>query len=158
MSDLDVRIVELKPMRVASLYGYGSEPETIAWEKLVAYAQPKGYLDDHDNHRIFGFNNPDPSVGTPNYGYEVWIEVGPEVEPEEDVRIVNFHGGHYAVTRCEVRGGNYEVIGSTWKKLVAWREDSEYKCGNYQWVEETIREEGLEEGDFTLDLFLPISK
>ena len=48
MSELDVRIVKLEPMRVASLWGYGPEPETIAWEKLRAWADPKGLLDDFD--------------------------------------------------------------------------------------------------------------
>jgi DNA gyrase inhibitor GyrI len=158
MSEIDVRIVTLDPMRVASLYGFGKEPETIAWEKLTAYAGPKGYLDDMENHRIFGFNNPDPSAGSPNYGYEVCIEVGPEVEPEGDVRIQNFEGGLYAVTRCEVRGGNYQVIGDLWKKLVAWREDSKYDCGWHQWLEMNIPEEGLKEGDLTMDLYLPLSE
>lgn len=157
MSELKVQIKELNSMRVASVYGFGPEPETIAWEKLIAYAGPKGYLDEPRKHRIFGFNNPDPSAGSPNYGYEFWIEVGPQDEPEAEVRILNFRGGHYAVARCEVRAGNYDVIGSTWKKLVTWLEDSPYKLGFHQWLEEMISEEGLPEGDFTLDLYLPIA-
>lgn len=158
MSDLEVRIVKLEPMRVASLYGFSKEPEGEAWKKLEAWARPKGYLDARVEHRIFGFNNPDPSNGSPNYGYEVWITVGPEVEPEGEVMILGFDGGYYAVTRCEVRGGDYAVIGDTWKKLVTWREDSKYERGHYQWLEETIPEEGLQEGEFTLDLHLPIDK
>ena len=63
----------------------------------------------------------------------------------------------YAVTRCEVRGNAYDVIPETWKKLLAWREDSVYKAGNYQWLEEFIHEEGLAQGAFTLDLYLPIA-
>jgi DNA gyrase inhibitor GyrI len=158
MSAIKVRILKLDYMRVASFYGFGREPETIAWEKLTAFAKPKDYLDDPENHRIFGFNNPDPSAGSPNYGYEVCIEVGPEVEPEGEMRVKSFDGGWYAVTRCEVRGGNYQVIGDLWKKLVAWREDSPYDCGYHQWLEMNIPEPGLEEGEFTMDLYLPISK
>jgi DNA gyrase inhibitor GyrI len=160
MADLDVRIIKLNPMRVASLYGFGEQPEYEAWEKLVAWGEPRGYLDEHKKHRtrIFGFNNPDPSPGSPNYGYEVWVTIGPEVKPEGDVKIKQFDGGLYAVTRCPIRGGNFDVIGDTWKKLVAWREDSKYECGHFQWLEETIHEEGLKEGEFTLDLYLPIAE
>ena len=158
MSELEVRIEKLGYLRVASVYGFGPEPETIAWGKLTAFAGPKGFFDDPENHRIFGFNSPDPSAGSPNYGYEVWIEVGPDMEPEGDVRVRSFDGGLYAVTRCEIRGGNFEVIGATWKKLVAWREESKYNCGYHQWLEETVPEKGLAEGDFTLDLYLPIAE
>ena len=157
MSKLDVRIVQLEPMRVASVWGFGKEPETIAWEKLEAWARPKGLRDKPEEHRVFGFNNPNPSAGSPNYGYEVWIEVGSGVEPEGDIRILGFDGGLYAVTRCEVPDGEYDVISATWKKLVAWREDSKYKCGNHQWMEESIPIEspGIE---FVLDLYLPIAE
>lgn len=157
MSDLDVRIIKLETMRVVSLYGFGEQPEIEAWEKLIAWAKPRGYLGTPDEHRIFGFNNPDPSPGSPNYGYELWITVGPEVQPEGEVRVQQFDGGLYAVTRCLVRQGNFEIIGNTWKKLVAWREESKYESGQYQWLEETIQEHGLPGDDFTLDLYLPIA-
>jgi len=158
MNSVEVRVVNLSPAKFVSFYGYGETPETIAWEKLIAFASPVGYLDNRENHRIFGFNNPDPSPGSPNYGYEVWIEVVESAEPKGDLKIVDFTGGMYAVTRCEVRGNAYDVIPETWKRLLAWREDSEYKAGNYQWLEEFIHEEGIAEGDFTLDLYLPIDK
>ena len=156
MGELDVRIVKLDRMRVASAYGFGQSPEGQAWETLIAWAKPKGLLDDRQNHRIFGFDNPSPSPGSPNYGYELWIEVGPDVEPEQDVRIVAFLGGLYAVTRCEVPPSEpYRVIPATWKRLVTWREDSPYRCGSHQWLEESIPIElpGIE---FVLDLYLPI--
>ena len=35
MSELQVRIVELDPMYVASVHGFGASPEEIAWQKLV---------------------------------------------------------------------------------------------------------------------------
>jgi hypothetical protein len=73
MTELDVRIVKLESMRVASFHGFGTEPEAIAFGKLTAYAQPKGYLDDLEAKSVFGFNNPNPSAGSPNYGYEVWL-------------------------------------------------------------------------------------
>ena len=157
MSELEVRIVRVELMRVASVYGFGEEPESIAFSKLDAWAGPKGLRDDPQNHRVFGFNNPDPFPGSPNYGYEVWIEVGHDIEPEGEVRILGFDGGLYAVTRCEVPEGQYDIIGATWKKLVAWREHSKFEGGHTQWLEESIPTNipGIE---FALDLYLPIAE
>jgi DNA gyrase inhibitor GyrI len=157
MDDLDVRIVELELMRVASYLGFGESPEVLAWEKLFAWARPEGLLEDPETYRLFGFNNPDPSPGSPNYGYEVWMTIAPDVAPGGEGRVVDFEGGKYAVTRCEVPEGNFDVIGQTWKKLVAWREDSPYRCGTHQWLEESLPETppGME---FVLDLYLPIAE
>ena len=35
MSELDVRIVKLEPMRVASAHGFGTNPEEQAWDKIL---------------------------------------------------------------------------------------------------------------------------
>ena len=157
MTDIDIQIVELEPMLVASVYGFGESPEIQAFEKLEVWARPKGLLDDPETHRIFGFNNPNPSPGSPSYGYELWIAIGPEVTPEGDVRIEEFLGGLYAVTRCEVPEGQYQIITDTWMKLVTWREGSKYKHANHQALEESIAAElpGIE---FVLDLYLPITE
>ena len=157
MSEIEVRIVKLEQMRMLSSYGFGPNPESIAWDKLTTFCLDKG-LFEKDNYRpTYGFNNPNPSVGSPNYGYELWIEVGEEVEAEGDVRIQGFPGGVYAVTRCEVFGGNFENITQTWHKLAAWREDSQYHLGSHQLLEKTIPVQGHPEGDFILDLYLPIT-
>lgn len=156
MNEIDVCIVTLEPMRVASLYGFGEQPEYEAWEKLIAYAKPKGFLDDPLHHRIFGFNNPDPSHGSPNYGYELWIQVDDKAQPEGDVRILDFAGGLYAVARCQVSGEDFDLIGQTWQKLLAWREDNPYQLGGHQWLEEAIEYKRMYEGEITLDLYLPI--
>jgi DNA gyrase inhibitor GyrI len=161
MKEVDVRIVELEAMRVASVYAFGDSPETAAWEKLVAWIKQRNLLDQLDNHRIFGFNNPNPSPGSPNYGYEFWITVGPDIEPEEDIRIQEFSGGLYAVTRCEVKGEPYITIPSTWKQLVEWLVDSKYKHASHQWLEEHFwppSNKALDVDEFTLDLFAPIAE
>lgn len=156
MSELDVRIVELEPMRVASVCAFSPSPEHDAWNKLVTWAQSKGLLDDPETHRIFGFNNPDPSPGSPNYGYEFWITVGPDAEPEGDVRIQEFSGGPYAVTRCKGVGN----ITETWKQLVRWCEDSQYRCASHQWLEEHIGpvDTPQDEDEMLLDLYCPIAE
>ncbi len=82
MNELDVRIVRLEPMRVASFHGFGTSPEHEAARKLIAWAKPGSLLDAPNKHRIFGFDNPCPSPGSPNYGYEFWITIEPYVKPE----------------------------------------------------------------------------
>jgi DNA gyrase inhibitor GyrI len=156
MSEKNVRIVKLEPMQVASFLGFGPSPEEVAFEKLNAWAGPKGILKDRENHRIFGFNNPNPSAGSPNYGYEVWIVIDPdEVEPAEDVEVKEFPGGLYAVSECVVPKGFFDAIGEGWKELVAWREDSKYRGGSHQWLEEHLPV-SPPDAEFVLDLYLPI--
>jgi DNA gyrase inhibitor GyrI len=66
MSDMNVRIVNLPPMRVVSINGFGEGPEGIAFDKMKAWAQAHNLLEEP--HRLFGYNNPNPSPGSPNYG------------------------------------------------------------------------------------------
>ena len=70
------------------------------------------------------------------------------------MRIVDFRGGLYAAARCEGAGS----IGQTWQELVAWREDSKYRGGSHQWLEEHIGPVDVpqDEGTMVLDLYLPI--
>jgi DNA gyrase inhibitor GyrI len=152
MDKLQVRIVELEPMRVASVHAYSATPEHDAWEKLIAWAEPKGRLEDRASYRIFGFNNPNPSPGSPNYGYEFWITVGPEVETGEGAEIVTFNGGRYAVTRCV----GVPQIGETWKRLNTWIEDSGYQHGSHQWLEENLSPVGTPDEELLMDLYMPI--
>lgn len=158
MSEFEVRIVRLPPLRVASVLGFGQEPELQGREKLDAWAKPRGFLDRPEQQRIFGFNHPDPSPGSPNYGYEYWMVVGAEAQPEGEVTIKDIPGGLYAVARCEVHGDPYEVIPATWQKLVEWRETSPYRSANHQWLEEHVDTMNIQEGEFTLDLYLPIAE
>lgn len=150
MSKIQARIVRLEPMRVASAHGFGKEPEGEAWDILLAWAKPKGLLDDLKARRFFGFNNPDPSPGSPNYGYEQWITVGPDVEPEGEVKVRDFPGGLYAVTRCEGVPNP-----GLWQQLVAWCEDSQYKLAPHQWLEECLTPLTTE---WVFDLYLPIAE
>lgn len=152
MDELEVRIVELSPRRVASVHGFGQQPEYIAWDKLMAYAQPRGLLADPDRHPIYGFNNPNPSAGSPNYGYEFWIDVDPGTPPDShgEAAIKDVEGGLYAVTRSY----GIDRIGLTWERLVTWCENSRYRYGPQQCLEHHIS--SAKDSDLVLDLYLPI--
>ena len=157
MSELEVRIVQLEPIRVASAYGFGPNPEEQAWDKLLTWAKSKGLLelspDRPRSYRLFGFNNPSPSAGSPNYGYEQWMTVASDVQPEGDIAIKEFPGGLYAVTRFQ----GLSKIGKVWEQLAAWCDTSQYKFAHHQWLEELLSsplEPDLEK--YIFDLYLPI--
>ena len=152
MEQLDVRMVRLAPMRVASVHGYGDSPERLAWEKLQAWAAPRGLFDNATRGRIFGFNNPGPSTGSPNYGYEFWLAVGPEVVVDGEATEKTFEGGLYAVANCPLIG---EVIPQYWQRLGKWLETSPYRLGRHQWLEEHIGNVDPPDGA-TLDLYMPL--
>ena len=45
MSELEVRIVNLEPLRVASASGFGEQPELEAWDKILSWANSQGVTD-----------------------------------------------------------------------------------------------------------------
>ena len=153
MSELNVRIVRLEEMRVASALGFGTSPEMLAWEKILAWGREKGL--DLRAARYFGFNNPNPSPGSPNYGYEQWITVGPKVRADEGIEIKEIPGGLYAVARCQ----GVDNIFPTWQRLVAWLEDSPYRYGPQQCLEECLTPpiDSSNEETALLDLYLPLA-
>lgn len=162
MAELDVQVVTLEPLRLASVWGFGDSPEAEAWRQLEAWAEPRGLFANPEAHPIFGFNNPNPSADGAAYGYELWIGVDRATGPEADVRLVDFDGGLYAVTRCTVPVEGYDVIGETWQKLLAWRDANGYRRGGHQWLERSVRISQWQNLDdpgvaFEMDLYLPIA-
>jgi DNA gyrase inhibitor GyrI/DNA-binding HxlR family transcriptional regulator len=163
MKKLEVKIVKLEPMRVASVRAVSTTPENDAWEKMRSWAEPKGLLEDINKHPVFGFNSPDPSPGRKEYGYEFWIRVDPDTKPAGDVEIKKFEGGLYAVTTCKLkeeleseffRKNGY--LGS-WKNLVDWVKSSRYKMGKHQCLEKA-HEPGASEEELILDLYCPVEQ
>lgn len=158
MENQDVRIIRLPAMRVASFYAFSASPEAQAWEKMVPWAKAHSCWQEPPATRIFGFNNPDPSAGSPNYGYEFWLTIGSQITADKGLTIKEFPGGLYGVLRCEVSDNPSESIPESWKTLVRWLESSHYKHASHQWLEEQLtRIESVDKG-FVLDLYLPISE
>lgn len=155
MITANVQIVHLAPMRVASTYGFGDHPEDQAWQKMVDWATPRGFLEDIVAHPIFGFNNPYPTPDNPRYGYEFLMKVGQEVEPEGEVRIEEFFGGTYAVTRCEVQGNPAENVPSAWKSLADWCRTNNHPLGNHHALERFLNSPANIQ-ELVLDLYCPI--
>jgi DNA gyrase inhibitor GyrI len=156
MSELLVRIVQLETMQVAAFHAFGATPELAAWQKVQAWSQPRGLTDEESTCRIFGFNNPNPSEGSPNYGYEFWVEIddADDIEASDrSVEIKHFDGGLYAVAECV----GAEQIGATWQQLVAWCEKSRYEIAHHQWLEEHMQRGDVLPEQLHLALYLPIA-
>lgn len=152
---MKVDVVTLTPLRVASVRVFSETPERDAWEKLRAWAEPKGVLDDSDQHPIFGFNNLSPSEDSKEYGYEFWISVGPETQAEGDIVIKDFAGGFYAVTTCKLIGDPEGTIQEVWKKLWQWVQSSQYQWRKTHELEK-VHDLSAPERDLVVDLYLPI--
>ena len=155
MDQIEVRIVRLEPLRVAASYGFGAGPEELAWQQIIKFYQESGVDQDGAQHRFFGFNNPSPSAGSPNYGYEQWVTVAEDTAASGEIKMKNFPGGLYAVTRTTLR-----TITEDWHKLFLWREASHYLAANHQWLEECLTpplDAAITE-DMQLDLYIPIAE
>jgi DNA gyrase inhibitor GyrI len=150
MEELQVRMVELAPMWVVAHLGFGVEPEDLALNKMKAWAEANQV--DLSQRRIFGFNNPSPAAGSPHYGYEVWVEASDGAQPGEGAELKHFGGGRYGVTRVE----GVENIFPTWQRLSAWLENSPYRMGHHQWLEEHLPTGETGPGEFALDLYIPL--
>jgi DNA gyrase inhibitor GyrI len=151
MSELEVSIVKLAPMRVASCRAVSESPERDAWEQLRRWAGPRGLLADIQKHPVFGFNNPPPSPDSREYGYEFWICVGPDVKSEGEIEVKDFPGGLYAVTTCKT----VESIGEVWKSLWEWVQASEYEWRKTHELEKP-HDPLASEGELVFDLYVPI--
>ncbi len=153
MSEFQVRIVSMDPMRVASVIGFGASPEELASKKMIAFLEASGLK--REAVRWFGFNNPCPSPGSPNYGYEIWVPVGPEVQGEGEVTIKEIPARRYAVARCE----GLSRIGEVWQQLVLWFEASPYQrpAHFHQCLENLLSPPGVSYDEYVFDLCLPIA-
>jgi DNA gyrase inhibitor GyrI len=157
VADLDVRIVRLNPMRVASWRAVSRTPERDAWQKLAAWAEPKGLLNNLEKHPVFGFNNPNPSPERPEYGYEFWIRIDAKNEPEGDIEVKEFPGGLYAVTTCQLQGDPLGNVPEIWMMLGEWVQSSDHKWRPTHELEKP-QDPLASEDDMVLDLFLPITE
>lgn len=152
MEDSQIKIVQLEPMRMVSFYGFGESPEALALEQLTAWSALH-----HLHGRVFGFNNPNPVEGSPEYGYEVWMCVGAEAQTG-DARVLEFAGGLYAVLRCPVVQP-WEDIPHAWQVLSGWLAGSGYALGAHPCLEEHLDLTDPGAGVmFTLDLYLPLAQ
>ncbi|WP_105618936.1 MerR family transcriptional regulator [Vallitalea okinawensis] len=155
----DVRLIHVKPMRVAWYQvEKSSTPEDEAWDEMIKWVKEQG-LDQLFTTRYFGFNNPCPEEGDTEYGYEVWATVDENVKASGKIKIKTFEGGIYAVSNT--RGVTGDMIPSVWKNLHEWLTESKYSQGDHQWLEEHLTSipSKQEERFFShIDIYYPIKE
>lgn len=136
MTTTDLTILTLEPARVAVAWSFGERPEEAAWGLLKAWAEPRGLLAPGGG-RIFGFNNPSPAAGSPNYGYEYQLELAADVAPAGAIKLGERPGGRYAVLAFDGPIGDpYVDIPAAWKRLDALVAAAGHRQGTHQWLEE----------------------
>jgi DNA gyrase inhibitor GyrI len=163
MKPIEVEIVELDSMTVASVRAISKTPEDDAWKMMVSFAEPRGLLKDLKKHPIFGFNNPNPSKDSEEYGYEFWIRIDDSVELDDTVEKKEFKGGLYAVTRCnltkEIQSEFLAKHGMLegWWRLGEWVKESDYEYLDELCLEKSVNPTEVD-ADHLLDLYLPVKK
>lgn len=97
--DLNVRIVLLPPMTVASYHCIGKDPEEEVFGVMTDWAKKSRLYEIKPDARMFGFNHPNPGVledGT--HGYEVWVTIPEDMELPKPLVRKRYDGGRlYAV-------------------------------------------------------------
>jgi len=156
---LEVRYVDLPEMTVASALGFGKEPEGQAWEMINAYASDQGLQIGPDGIQTYGFNNPNPSAGSENYGYEIWLPVTQGTTANEPIKIKQVPSQSYAVTRFT----GISRIGAVWKQLVAHVEDSQdarlVPCETAgSWLEALLNPSEQDPEKWVFDIYLAVEK
>jgi DNA gyrase inhibitor GyrI len=131
---MQVTIKKLEPGRFASFYGFGTQPEEEAMNKLLRWCEKRNISIDDKRNIIYGFNNPNPTPDSSEYGYEFWLKVDEKEKPENDIRVIEYHGGNYAVTECTGALNMFQ----TWQALYKWCLDNKYKIGHHQALERIV--------------------
>jgi DNA gyrase inhibitor GyrI len=151
---LDVEVVTLPPMTVAAARAFGPHPEMEAWQTLLSWARLHGLAPELVAHHFYGFNNPDPVPGEPDYGYEQWISVDREAQGDDRVVIRSFPGGRFLATRCD----DLRNLGTTWRRLFRWCQRSTFAPEfDRPFLEECLTPLAREPADFCFRLLLPVS-
>jgi AraC family transcriptional regulator len=114
---MDVRIEKLAPMTVVFLRHVGpyEDEEGIhqTWEKLRAWARPRGLLGPCTLQ--IGISHDNPHVTEPDkLRYDACLANNPPVRPEGEIGTQEIPGGDYAVTTHK---GPYQTLADTYLRL-----------------------------------------
>lgn len=162
----NVRIVLLPACTVASYHFIGENPEETVGAQMDKFVRESRLYELKPDARLFGFNHPNPSANSPQYGYEDWVTIPEDMEVPAPLVKKHFAGGLYAAHT--IKFGDFHE----WNLLSKWVSDNEKYTSNYSEQGEEIMGGCLEEHlnwvyashmgwpenfiDGQLDLLLPI--
>jgi DNA-binding transcriptional MerR regulator len=154
------RIVSLPAMTVAAFRAESTSPEDDCSKVFNPFVLENN-LHKRDGYRYFGFNNPNPTVGNPFYGYEMWVTIPEDFIVPPPFEKKQFAGGLYASVSTPMN-----EIGERWRLLNEWcKADEKYKADySFQWIEEctmpfeTFISAHVPDNEKQLDLLHPIKE
>ena len=134
MKDMEVRVERLETMRAVHVHVLSDTPEEDAQKRIIEWAEARGLQEKRVKPRLFG-RNTHPTENPEPHGYEGYLTVSPDLEPEGDLEIKEVREGLYAVLRFN----NLEKIHEAWQHLWDWIRESDYeyvgwKKGKHGWV------------------------
>lgn len=159
----DIRIINLPRMTFASYCVISETPENDCWKMMNKLIKDFS-LQSKPGFRHFGFNNPDPTPGKTEYGYEMWVVVPEDFKVPEPFVRKDFPGGLYAALPTYMT-----IIGERWGELFNWAQNND----NYEldWDKGNMRGEleecidynmfnsnELPDSEKQLDLLLPVRR
>lgn len=148
----EIRIIKLRPMKVAYHVANSHQPEKDAWHIMNQWVRDNE-LEEQFTTRYLGFNNPDPTKESDVYGYEAWVTISGEVSLNDAVDVKDVEGGLYAVASTNM----YDIVQS-WQLLYKLiNQNPDYTLGEHRWLEEhLIVDEGSWGSNMQVDLYCPI--
>ncbi|MHA2224510.1 MAG: effector binding domain-containing protein [Candidatus Hodarchaeales archaeon] len=155
--DLEVKIIQLAPMKIVSFKAMSKTPEEDVWNDVKKWAEPLKLLDSPEKWPVYGFNDPDPSSDQEEYGYELWVKITPEIELDADLSTQEYSGGLYAVTTTRLFPIEDGII-PAWEKLAEWvKKSKEYGFDSHQMLEKHLNPKAEPE-NLILELYCPIQE
>ena len=155
VNKMDVRVDEVKPMRVAFMRHVGPYHEVgPLWQKFMGWAFSRGMF---GGGKILGICHDDPEVTPPDkVRYDACIEVNEAFHPEGDVGVQEVRGGKYAITTHK---GPYENIGATYSALLGqWLPANNRQMANTPCFEVYLNNpQQTKPEDLLTDIYVPLA-
>ena len=147
----NVRTVVAGPLRVVAFRAEGTEPEEPAFERLKAWAEPRGLLADQASFLLLGRNDPPPAPGKPDYGYVYMLTVAEGVDAGKGVEVVDLPRATYLVVRSRL-----PEMGGRWEALYGWAASAGYTVTGHGFEEHLNLPGTVAPDDMLFDLWLPV--
>jgi AraC family transcriptional regulator len=154
---MKVKIITLEPTMVVFVRHTGPYPECgIAWDKLMTWAGPRGFLGP--GARFLGVCHDDPEVTPPEkVRFDACITVEEDIRGDGEIGTQMIAGGDYAMT---THIGPYDKLGQTYAALYGhWLPRSGYDLRSSPGFEEYLNDPGgTAPEDLITDIYIPLQK